>query len=254
MLAFGEGGGPLEDFLGRNAIVTAMIPSRRQLMTSGSAGALGVAVLPGLVACSRSDEKDVGAVEDLMREHGVLRRVLLVFAETVPKLHSAPDAVDGAALNKGAKLFHDFGEEYHERKLEETYIFPRVRKAGGEVAAVVDTLLEQHQRGREITQFVLGVTKKGRIATADAEPLARAFETFVLMYQNHTAREDTIIFPAWKNALTGSELDELGDKFEDIEKAQFGGDGFEEAVKQIGNIEQALGLADLAQFTAPPPR
>lgn len=73
------------------------------------------------------------------------------------------------------------------------------------------------------------------------------------MYENHTAREDTIVFPAWKAALSGKELEELGDTFEDIEKQQFGGDGFEDAVKQIAGIEQALGFADLAQFTAPPP-
>ena len=30
-------------------------------------------------------------------------------------------------------------------------------------------------------------------------------------------------------------------------------DGFEDAVKQIGQIEATLGLADLARFTAPPP-
>ena len=73
------------------------------------------------------------------------------------------------------------------------------------------------------------------------------------MYQNHAAREDSIVFPAWKNALSGDELEDLGEKFEDIEKAQFGGDGFESAVKQIGDIEQALGFADLAQFTPPAP-
>ncbi|HVV70715.1 MAG TPA: hemerythrin domain-containing protein, partial [Verrucomicrobiae bacterium] len=62
-----------------------------------------------------------------------------------------------------------------------------------------------------------------------------------------------IIFPAWKKAIGPHNVEEMGDKFEDIEKAQFGGDGFEDAVKQIGAIEQALGFADLAQFTAPPP-
>jgi hypothetical protein len=30
------------------------------------------------------------------------------------------------------------------------------------------------------------------------------------MYANHAAREDTIIFPAWENALSRHELDEMG--------------------------------------------
>jgi len=33
----------------------------------------------------------------------------------------------------------------------------------------------------------------------------------------------------------------------------FGKDGFEDAAKQIAEIEQTLGFADFAQFTAPPP-
>lgn len=73
------------------------------------------------------------------------------------------------------------------------------------------------------------------------------------MYQNHAAREDTIVFPAWKTALSQRQLNEFGDRFEEIEKQQFGGDGCEDAAKQIGEIEQTLGLADLAQFTPPPP-
>ena len=45
----------------------------------------------------------------------------------------------------------------------------------------------------------------------------------------------------------------MGEQFEDIERRQFGKDGFEDAVAQIGQIEEALGLADLARFNAPPP-
>jgi hypothetical protein len=127
------------------------------------------------------------------------------------------------------------------------------RKVGGPAAAYVDILITQHQRGREITDYVLAVTAKGAIGTGDAEPLARALDSIELMYANHAAREDTIVFPAWKDALSAHQLDEMGDKFEDIEREQFGKDGFADAVAQIGRIEQALGLADLAQFTAPPP-
>ena len=228
------------------------VNSRRQLVKAGTLAVLGAAALPMAPAISK-EEKEVGAVEDLMREHGVLRRALLVYFESVPRLRSAPAALDAAALHRAAKLFHDFGEDYHERKLEETHIFPRVTKAGGPAAAYVDILLDQHRRGRDITQYILSVTASGKVATANAEPLARAFETFVPMYQNHAAREDTIVFPAWKDALSAKELDELGDQFEDIERAQFGGDGFENAVREIGAIEQSLGLADLGQFTAPPP-
>jgi len=59
--------------------------------------------------------------------------------------------------------------------------------------------------------------------------------------------------PAWKDALSAHQLDEMGEMFEEIEHQQFGKDGFEDAVAQIARIEQALGIADIARFTAPPP-
>ena len=71
------------------------------------------------------------------------------------------------------------------------------------------------------------------------------------MYRNHAAREDTIIFPVWKQTMNGKQLDEMNHRFEDIEHEQFGEDGFENAVKQIAAIEGSLGLADISQFSAP---
>ncbi len=199
------------------------------------------------------EEKEVGAVEDLMREHGVLRRALLVYVESVPRIRQAPANVDAGALNATAKLFRSFGEDYHEKKLEEAYLFPVVKRTSTPAAAYIDTLIAQHRRGREITDYIISTTRNGKIASSAAEPLAKTLSTFALMYQNHAAREDTIVFPAWKTALSKHQLDELGEKFEDIEKQQFGTDGYEDAVKQIGTIEQRLGVADIAQFTPPAP-
>jgi len=97
------------------------------------------------------------------------------------------------------------------------------------------------------------VTRRGAIATGEADPLARVMDAMVRMYQNHAAREDTVVFPAWKQALSAAQFHEMGERFEQIEHQQFGTDGFEQAIKQISAIEQTLGYADLAQFTPPPP-
>jgi hemerythrin-like domain-containing protein len=216
--------------------------TRRKLLTAASVAPLAV-----LSACGGKDEEDVGAVEDLMREHGVLRRAILVFRESASRLRQG-SMVDPAALVQTAHLFRSFGEEYHERKLEEAFIFPAVRKAGGPAAAMVEILVDQHNRGRAIIDYILKANGAGNAAA-----LAQALEQFERMYAHHAAREDTIIFPAWKKALGEKGVEEMGEKFEDIEKQQFGGDGFDQAVRQIGDIEGRLGFSDLAQFTAAPP-
>jgi hemerythrin-like domain-containing protein len=212
----------------------------------------------GLAACAESGEgkapdKDVGALEDLMREHGILRRILVVYRETASLLRAGPPRLDGKQLWKAADLFRRFGEAYHESLLEEQHIFPQVMKAGGKAAALVPTLLAQHARGRQITAYLQAVTQNGGVTGTDAAPVAAALETFARMYEPHTAFEDTVVFQAWRGSLSAKQLDEAGDQFEDIEKRTFKGDGFDMAVDEIAAIETALGLSDPARYTAPPP-
>jgi hemerythrin-like domain-containing protein len=161
--------------------------------------------------------------------------------------------VDLSALNRAAQLFRAFGEDYHEKMLEESFIFPALRKVRGPAAAYPDVLIAQHHRGRKITDYILDVTGRRKLSGSRAAALASAFDGLAHMYHNHAAREDTVVFPAWKQALAERDIEEIGDKFEDIEQQQFGKEGFESIVDQVAEIEKTLGYADLAQFTAPMP-
>lgn len=196
---------------------------------------------------------EVTAVEDLMREHGILRRALLVYQESVVRLRQDAASVPAEALEKTAQLFRVFGEEYHEKRLEEGYIIPMIKKVQGPVAAYGDVILAQHARGREITDYVLSVTKGDRIATHQLDPVTKALESFVRMYEHHAAIEDTVVFPAWKATAGEQEYGELGEKFEEIETEIFGADGFESALRRMEEIEGSLGLTNLDMFTAPAP-
>ncbi len=147
--------------------------ARRRLIMAAGAGLVLAGANNQIVQAAEKDvdgEKEVGAVEDLMREHGVLRRAILIYREAAVKLRAKPAGVDPDALRRTALLFRSFGEDYHEKKLEEAHIFPTIRRAGGQAAAYVDILIAQHQRGREITDYVLALTTKGATVSADAEP------------------------------------------------------------------------------------
>jgi len=112
-----------------------LVDDRRRLLTTAALAGAGFVMGLGAPAhelAARSSkkpgqEKGVGAIEDLMREHGVLRRALLVYIETVPRLRAAPDNLLLEPITRTAKLFRCFGEDYHERKFEEAYIFPVVK-------------------------------------------------------------------------------------------------------------------------------
>jgi hemerythrin-like domain-containing protein len=227
---------------------------RRRLLKYVATTFGAVAAAPMLTACGKEvDAKEVLAVEDMMREHGLLRRALLVYAEAASRLHAGQGDVPADQLAKTADIFRQFGEEYHERKLEEAHVFPAVEKSGSSVAGLPAVLKAQHDRGREITDYITAVTRSGRISPADAAPLATTLDTFVRMYQHHAAIEDTLIFPAWKKTMSSKEYDHMSDQFEDLETKMFGKDGFENYVAQIGVVEQSFGIADLSQLTPPTP-
>lgn len=178
---------------------------------------------------------------------------MLVYWQSAVKMRGGASQIDPAALNKAARLFRTFGEDYHERKLDEAYILPAIKKLRTRVACYADILLAQHDRDRAITDYIIYVTGKGQLRPVDVELLSRAMEGFVLMYENHAAHEDTVVFPAWKKALSQQRLHELSETFEEIEHQQLGKDGFDDAVREISEVERLLGFDDLARFTAPVP-
>jgi hypothetical protein len=146
--------------------------TRRELLTGISiagAGALliGCRTTPNQTnqegpAPGESVPAEVTASEDLMREHGVLRRALFVYRESAVKLKQDAAAVPLDALEKTAQLFRVFGEDYHEKKLEEALIFPVLKRFRGPAVPQVDALIAQHARGREITDYILAVSKASR--------------------------------------------------------------------------------------------
>src|SRR5690606_27849195 len=121
--------------------------------------------------------------EDLMQEHGVLERLLLIYDEAARRIEVG-EPLEMAGLADAASSVRRFVEEYHEM-LEEQLVFPRLEAAEREVELIA-VLRVQHQRGRAITDRVLRLTK----ASKPAAELSRLLGAFSRMYRPHAARED----------------------------------------------------------------
>jgi hemerythrin-like domain-containing protein len=191
--------------------------------------------------------EEVSPAEDLMREHGVLDRVLLIYGEVLIRLHEGK-TFPPEALASGADLVRRFIEDYHE-KLEEEYLFPRFEKAG-KLIELVQVLRQQHQAGRRLTDAVkINATTAALKNAKGQKAVVEALHSFIRLYRPHAAREDTVLFPAFRSLVSSQEYDALGEAFEDKEHALFGDDGFEKIVAEVAKLEQTLGIYDLAQFT-----
>ncbi len=193
------------------------------------------------------EEEKVTPGEDLMQEHGVLKRILLIYGEGIRRIEGKED-LPPETIRKSAELVRSFVEDYHEKN-EEDYLFPQFRKAK-QLVDLVDTLYTQHRAGRKVTEQIIALaTAQGLRNGDDAHRLSDLMGQFIRMYSAHEAREDTVLFPAFRDMLTKNEYDALGETFEDQEHEHFGADGFEKAVAEVAELEKTLGIYDLKQFT-----
>ena len=182
-----------------------------------------------------------------MREHGVLKRVLLVYREGTRRLDAKED-LSPDTIAEAAAIIRTFIEDYHE-KLEEDFLFPRFRKANMHVD-LVEVLAAQHQAGRRVTDQTMQLATPRAIRNPDdRRRLTYSLRAFIRMYEPHEAREDTVLFPALRKIVTRHEYDTLGEDFEKKEHELFGEEGFEKMVDRVAAIEKRLGIYDLAQFT-----
>jgi len=226
------------------------LKTRRDFLVNSSS-LIGLAALSSplnLMGCRAKEEKagEVTATEDLMREHGVLRRLFLIFDNLAGRVQQGQE-FPPPLLTDAAGLIRRFIEDYHE-KLEEDFVFPRFEKAG-KLVDLVQTLRRQHQAGRKITDFLLSPSLAGVGDPGERLKLADYLRAFTRMYRPHAAREDTVLFPAFRSVVLPAEFLELGDKFEDQEETRFGKGGYEKIVAQVADLEKVLGLEDLTQFT-----
>jgi len=109
--------------------------------------------------------------------------------------------------------------------------------------------LNQHKAGRVITEQILQLSKQPTLSENESQKLVRLLTSFNIMYRPHEAREDTVLFPAFRKLVSKHEYDSLGEEFENNEHKIFGEDGFETMVEKIAAIEKQLGIYELSQFT-----
>ncbi|MDR3678321.1 MAG: hemerythrin domain-containing protein [Flavipsychrobacter sp.] len=206
----------------------------------------GLAIFSGCKDKEEGDGQKVSPPEDLMQEHGLLNRILLIYDAC--KMHLVnKESFPRETLVGAAGIMRAFVEDYHEKQ-EEDYLFPRFMKAG-QLTELVQVLLQQHNAGRALTSQVLQLGSVANASDAENQKLIKVLGDFNYMYRPHEAREDTILFPAFRKLVSTHEYNSLGEEFEKNEQKHFGKDGFETMVAKVAAIEQTLDIYDLSKFT-----
>ncbi len=132
-----------------------------------------------VAGCKEEGEEEeaqkVSPPEDLMQEHGLLNRVLLIYDTCKMHLINKED-FSKKAISDAAGIIRTFVEDYHEKQ-EENYLFPRFQKAN-QLTDLVAVLLQQHQAGRRLTDQIMQLTKSTSLTENEKSKTHRCSHVF----------------------------------------------------------------------------
>jgi hemerythrin-like domain-containing protein len=188
--------------------------------------------------------REISPVENLMREHSIIDRILLIYQEIIAQLKTGKE-FPPSLLSQGCTIIRRFIEDYHE-KLEEDYLFPCFEKAD-KFVDLVRGLRMQHRLGRHLTDNILNMATQTSLGNPEnRKKLLEPLHLFIQMYRSHKANEETMLFPALRSIVSPQTFVELGDTFETKEHDLFGENGFKNVVGRVAKLEKSLGICDLA--------
>jgi hemerythrin-like domain-containing protein len=203
-------------------------------------------------ACLSGTEKErkawkIPPTEDLMREHGVLRRIMLVYDEIARRLKQGEE-FPLQVLAEANDIIRRFMQDYHETN-EQFHVFNWFGNTG-KMVELVAVLYQQHLAGRKLIDRVKILSTEDNLKNpSERLKVAEFLNTFNQVYRRHAAWEDTVLFPAFRSVISPSDFTAVGETFDEEEEKLFGPDGFEKIVGQVADLEKKLGIHNLQQFT-----
>ena len=194
---------------------------------------------------TKAAEGGITATERLMRDSGVLLRILAIYDAGSRRLGGGED-IESAIFTQAAETMRDFVHGYHEKQ-EDEQVFSRFKKAG-RMVELIDVLQAQHAAGQKLTARILELAPKSAVKN-ERQAMIEAMQASSVLYRPHVARELTDIWPTLRTLLTPNEFDELGMILEKDEVEKLGKDGFDKTAKKVEALEKRIGINDLSQFT-----
>jgi hemerythrin-like domain-containing protein len=220
---------------------------RRWLIGTTSALLLASPALAQQAAPTKTKAAEAGipATERLMRDSGMLLRILSIY-ETGGRRLGAGEDIEPTIFTQAAETMRDFVHGYHEKQ-EDEQIFPRFKKAG-RMVELIDVLQAQGAAGQKLTAHILELAPKSG-TKSERQAMIDTMQASIVLYRPHVARELTDVWPTLRTLLTPNEFDELGAALEKDEAEKLGKDGFDKAAKTVEALEKRLGINDLSLFT-----
>jgi len=144
-------------------------------------------------------------IQTLMNEHRVIETVLAAL--------EAADTQDipFSFYARAADFIRHYADGCHHAK-EEGQFFPLLEEKGiPRRSGPIGVMCEEHEIGRGLVRLMCTAVEK-----EDRVQVRRAARDYCALLRQHIMKEDNVLFPMGRSALSPLELDNLGATFEDI--------------------------------------
>jgi hemerythrin-like domain-containing protein len=186
-------------------------------------------------------------VENLMKEHGVLMRILGIYDKVVDDVASGKE-LNVSAINRTAEISRGYIGKHHDA-CEERYVFPKFREADY-IVDIVTELHNQHVAAVMITDRMLALSSiDGDLDDSCQRTLINLCTAISRMYRPHMSWEQSIVFPVFYDIVTPDYIKKIQKEMEAEERKMLGDTGFRGLVGRLSEIEKQAGTYDLHSYT-----
>lgn len=178
------------------------------------------------------------ATKALIEEHEAVKTVLQVLKKINSKIEKGEN-INVSHLEEIVEFFQIFVDQCHHSK-EEVDLFPAIESFGYEAdGELIKELQDEHQKGRMIVRSIKDAIDgyKGGNEALVTE-IGGNISALISLFEEHTKKEDTILFPRADKLLSEDDQNEMYDQFEDIERDVIGLGRHEEFHILIGELKK----------------
>ena len=180
------------------------------------------------------------ATEILSSEHRVIERVLGSLEKAASAAETGADVRPGFFID-AADFIRGFADGCHHRK-EENVLFQTMSTHGVPVeGGPIGVMLHEHELGRKFTREMrLGAERWAAGDSVGSDAVVTAARSYILLLQQHIAKEDQILFPMADRVIPAAEHEDVWEAFEKVEHEETG----------EGVHEKYLGIAEALEKEA----
>ena len=154
-------------------------------------------------------------IEELMEDHVRIERALMM----IERQASRTDGFDAATVCAMLEFLYEYGERWHNRK-EEEFLFPMLGERGLPMnGGPIAVMLSEHEAEKKYIQNLLPYSMTIKDGKTDANNEYREdLQSYVNLTKDHIWKENDILYPMGKRALTPEDVTTLDEQFRTLDK------------------------------------